>query len=120
MSEALAQYRRPAFPSLYATLWPLIVEEARDCGYALALHGSLARDMDVIAAPWTVEAVPAAELVERLCQRVGFLVLEGSDGESRIHRDPTPRPHGRLAWALHMGGGAYIDLSVMPRVESAA
>jgi len=31
----------------------------RDCGYAIAPHGSLARDLDVIAVPWTEDAVSA-------------------------------------------------------------
>ena len=110
---------RPAFPAMYGLLWPLLVEVARDHGYALGLHGSLARDMDVIAAPWTEDASPADVLVEALCARVGFLVLEGGDAQGNVHRDPTPKPHARLAWALHLSGGAYIDLSVMPRAVGA-
>lgn len=36
---------------------------------------------------------------------------------SREKSDPTPKPHGRKAWNLHLDHGAKIDLSVMPRTE---
>lgn len=28
----------------------------------------------------------------------------------------SKRPHGRLAWAIHIGWHTYIDLSVMPKL----
>lgn len=34
----------------------LIWEVARGCGYAIGLHGSMKRDVDLIAVPWTDEA----------------------------------------------------------------
>jgi hypothetical protein len=37
---------------------------ARSKGYALAVHGSLARDIDLVAVPWVEEAASAAELAE--------------------------------------------------------
>ena len=38
--------------------------KARELGYNLVLHGSLARDIDLIAIPWVESAVPAEQLVE--------------------------------------------------------
>ena len=35
-----------------AALYPDLAEIAREHGYALAVHGSLARDFDLIAVPW--------------------------------------------------------------------
>ncbi len=37
-------------------IYPQLVEEARRHGYALAPHGSLQRDLDLIAVPWSEEA----------------------------------------------------------------
>ena len=115
---------RPAFPALYSLLYPSMVAVARAHGYALALHGSLARDMDLIAAPWAEDAVPAEELVEAICQDIGGMILGGGrrdplSGDFVPHQDPVEKPHGRLAWALHLTGGAYIDISVMPRGSTA-
>jgi len=102
---------RRAFPAMYAMLYPGIVETANELGYALALHGSLSRDMDVVAIPWTDTAVDAEVLVgaikERVagCQGTGVAALRG----------PSEKPWGRRAWALMLQGHGYIDLSVMPK-----
>ena len=87
--------------------------KARELGYALGVHGSIKRDIDIIACPWTEKAVDAEALVEALRVEteaiIGFAVY-GNDG-------PWPRndkPHGRLCWTIHFNG-TYLDLSVMPR-----
>lgn len=51
-----------ASPVFY--LWELagIVAVARELGYALAVHGSLARDLDIIACPWTETATSALSM----------------------------------------------------------
>ncbi len=92
-------------------LWPAVIEEAHKLGYAVGLHGSLQRDLDVIAVPWTEEAASAEELVEAISERLGCFVGTSVDGR----QGPTEKPHGRLAWSLMLSGHAYIDLSVMPR-----
>lgn len=105
---------RAAFPSMYWGIWPDMIPIARDLGYALAIHGSLSRDLDVIAIPWTDEAVDAETLVEAIRAKfdcwIGTGVTRKSDGGEA-------KPHGRKAWSLHLGGHAFIDLSVMPRQE---
>lgn len=100
--------RHPAYPATYALLYGLMVLKAREYGYALTLHGSLARDLDVVAIPWTEGAVGAEELVEALRETIGGWLAETEE-------NPTSKPHGRLSWALHLGTGGYVDLGVMPR-----
>jgi hypothetical protein len=98
---------------------------ARELGYALGVHGSLAYDIDLIAAPWTNEAVGARHLAEALrleAERVhGFAYDSDAASSSNPHyfNEGCPRshPHGRLAWTFHLGGGPYIDLSVLPKGE---
>lgn len=102
-------------PGFYATLYPALVKAARERGYALAIHGTLARDMDLIAVPWTQEAVRAEELIEALMEASGGWM---HDEALRREHDQSARPHGRRAWSIHLGfEGAYVDVSVMPRVE---
>lgn len=101
---------------------------ARELGYAIAVHGTLKRDIDLVAIPWTPEAVDAHELAEAVRQ-----VAEGITGWARpkIGLEDSEyfkqgsrgsKPHGRLVWTFHLeekwqgGGGPYIDLSVMPRL----
>ena len=93
-------------PAGYVGILSILVDAARPHGYALGLHGSLARDMDLIAVPWVEDASPPGVLANALAERIAW-VHEGIDG-------PVLRPHGRLSWSICVGFGAYIDLSVMP------
>lgn len=84
-----------------------IFEIARACGYSIGLHGSMARDVDLIAAPWTDEAVDADDLIKELCLKLEWLpcgVLEN-------------KPHGRVAIILQpkKGYSKTIDISIMPK-----
>lgn len=97
---------------------------ARRHGYALAVHGSLARDIDLIAIPWTDAAGKpepfVREVVEEVRRVLGFCVLaaKGADGQTVNDDDylpGTPKPQGRQAWTIVVSGGTWIDLSVMPR-----
>lgn len=102
-------------PYYFLHVVPKLVPVAKRLGYAIALHGSFLRDLDVVAVPWTDEAVSAEELAEALRVEVHGWLLQG--------KKPIPevKPHGRLAWSIHTDEGVgYIDLSVMPRRKSLA
>lgn len=122
----LAEIRREhaeeqdALPLGYVSLLPALIRVAKAKGYALAVHGSMRRDLDLVAVPWTDEAAPAVEVAEAIIRASGGFLSERPAKE--VHpegwpgtRDPAQKPHGRLAWSIHLGGGPYIDLSVMPR-----
>lgn len=94
---------------LDATL-PAVREAARFQGYAVAVHGSLKRDIDLIAVAWTDQAKPAEELVRAIMGAVGGVL-----GNCIMLSSLSPKPHGRLACTLvHPGFAGEIDLSVIP------
>lgn len=101
-------------PLTYLSVLPRIVETARGLGYCIAVHGSLNRDLDLVAIPWIIQAVPAQELVDALVKITSgfFLKKDNDDG------NPTQRWHGRKAWSIYLTDSMYIDLSVMPRLKS--
>ena len=85
-------------------------EEARAVGYALAVHGSLARDIDLIAVPWVADAKPPEVLVSRIRHALRKLYpVELEVGPNLEH----PKPHGRLCWSFWIRPWTYIDLSIM-------
>ena len=99
-------------------LFDLLIEplraRARELGYALCVHGSLRRDIDLVAVPWTEDAVTPNQLFEALIEEA----RRTNDGLAFLapheqNEFPRARPHGRRAWSIHLGGGPYIDLSVM-------
>lgn len=101
---------QPARAAAYVALYPLLLQVAKDHGYALTLHGSIHRDFDLVAVPWVENARDHHYLVLAMEKAVGGKVLVA-----------RTLPHGRLAYSIHLtketGDDApYIDLSVMPRV----
>jgi hypothetical protein len=100
---------------MYATLLPPLSEAARSVGYALAVHGTMARDLDLVACPWTEEAAEPRALIDALMAVCGGKLGRVNGAGQRIDL-PELKPHGRLAWLIYLPGGeAYIDLSIMPR-----
>ncbi len=103
----------------YAACLPDLRRIAREHGYALGLHGSGERDLDLIAVPWIEDAIPPENLVEKLRAVIGGFIInvEDADRGDYTRRNPQPKPHGRLAWAIRFDdpeGRLYIDLSIMP------
>lgn len=90
---------------------------ARNQGYAVAVHGSLNRDIDLIAVPWREGAMDADSLVTTICGAV-----TGAVGSCMKHgEDWTEKPHGRKARTLLVYCGEnhmQIDLSVMPTLRT--
>ncbi|MCC2547739.1 hypothetical protein LJY25_14885 [Hymenobacter sp. BT175] len=98
-------------PVLYANYFGILKDVAQQHGYALALHGSFVRDMDLIAVPWTETASLQAELIKGCFEAIGW--THGEDSAERVYNARTEKPHGRTAYAIPTGGGGYVDLSVM-------
>lgn len=92
-------------PVMYATYFGIFKEIAEKHGYALALHGSMVRDLDLIAIPWVETPTSPDALIHDLCKAIGYLEP----------KKPVPeiRPHGRISYAISTGGGGYLDISVM-------
>lgn len=128
----------PTRAPFYACLYHGLCGIARKHGYALAIHGTVTADLDLVAIPWTNEAVGPVELKDALMAHIGACDYEGItrrqlpdnpelvkqivDGENaRPGREPHDsdgaciKPHGRRAWNLYMDFGCKVDLSVMPR-----
>lgn len=103
---------------IYAQLLPRIREAAKRCGYAVAIHGSMQRDFDLLAVPWVEDAADPQELVEEVRSAVGGYVIGGHDDAGKVSAEPTRQPHGRLSWTIAWGGRPFIDLSIMPRREN--
>lgn len=109
----------------YASYLPSLMKIANSCGYALAVHGSMQRDLDLVAVPWVKNAMAPESLV---------IVLERSLlGFSRMRSywkkcaENDKKPHGRKAYTIAFAElandfetknyrHAIIDLSVMPRL----
>jgi len=100
---------KPAnYAPIYAGLYPELAEVARKHGYALAVHGSMARDFDVIAIPWTNEAGDPQLIVDEILDTFALEEV----GEMDVVE------HGRKRWLIKLSYGAcQFDFSAMPRMD---
>lgn len=95
-----------------------IRDVARIHGWAIGVHGSLVRDIDLIGVPWTADAATPETLVEA--------IMRVTDYNASGHRLGAPRPGGRRSILLMHPDAIYektpkgtwtppaIDLSLMP------
>ena len=97
----------PVFASMYCGLCDI----SRKNGYALAVHGTMNLDFDLVAIPWTDQAICPRDLAQTFAEH---LRLFDEVGFEKFHEKPEVKPHGRLSWILYFGSHAYIDFSVMP------
>ena len=84
----------------------------RQQGYAVVVHGSKVRDLDLVAVPWQETALSAQDVAEIIAAAIPGV----------LHSGPTEKPHGRVALSIlprYWFGfdRGYVDLSVMPRIQ---
>ncbi len=95
---------------------------ARSKGYALAVHGTLRRDVDIVAIPWTDEACSADELADHIARELVKLGQSYEGAYQHMKSSREEKPFGRLAFAIPLKGipAPYLDLSVAPRLAAVA
>lgn len=111
----------PARAAAYVALYPMLLQIAKRHGYALAVHGSLHRDFDIVAIPWIEEASAPLVLI-RAFKKATRTVTHHEESDHLVKDcGPTQKPHGRVSYSLHVTNrgmyGGYLDISVMPRAS---
>lgn len=96
--------------AFYASLWPDLREAALDCGWALGLHGSLANDMDIMAMPWTEEAIHPLEMI---------LKLKKCFSDTKINVSETKMPNNRMVYTLSIWADFYLDINIISQQPEA-
>lgn len=93
---------------VYAAMYAEFAEICRKHGYALAIHGSLARDFDVVALPWVEHPSEPQEVIDAITKAFAIEQI-GTIGV---------KLHGRIAYTLSVGfGNCALDFSFMPIVK---
>lgn len=97
---------KPNFGPVYAAaLYPELAQICVARGYALAVHGSLARDFDLIAIPWVENPGTPVQILRAIMEKFAVKIVDESQD----------KPHGRKAYSLSVGfGECAVDLSFMP------
>lgn len=106
--------------AFYMSRLRAIREAAKDCGYAIGLHGSTRRDFDLMAMPWRESVSTPDELAKAIMNAACGIVAEKFEWEKK--------PNGRIAcsipicWAQWEGcyevkSLGHIDLSLIPALS---
>lgn len=100
--EAVTTNGKAAF---YAAIWNDLRQAAMNVGWALALHGSLANDMDIMAMPWVNDAQPEEEMIQAI--KNCFSQAECIDVKV------TDMPNSRHVYTLSIWADFYLDINVI-------
>tara|TARA_Y100001951_G_C11251455_1_gene246660 strand:+ start:271 stop:624 length:354 start_codon:yes stop_codon:yes gene_type:complete len=100
--EAVTTNGRACF---YAAMWDDLRQAALDKGWALALHGSLASDMDIMAMPWIESACHPLEMIIAL--RKCF------DDPGSIQMTETDMVNNRRVYTLSIWTDFYLDINII-------
>ena len=105
-------------PSLYAFFFEELKVIARTFGYNLVLHGSMNRDLDLIAIPWEEKLGDVDEMMEKFAEIVDGTVMIQTEAQKNCF------PHGRTSCVINIlranklkdyeDAEYYLDISVIP------
>ena len=126
-----------AKPSLYAFYFETIKAIGLQYGYNIVLHGSMNRDLDLIAIPWEETVKDKDQMIDEIASTIGgILMMCDRSIENQEGTRYTYKPHGRMAYIININRDFeikydgfiskvkdfahpqyYIDISVMPTIE---
>lgn len=109
-------------PSFYSYCFEELKDIAKTYGYNLVLHGSLNRDLDLIAIPWVDVIGSVDKMIDEFAQYLGAERIVMTDKQKNCF------PHGRMSYILNLRRSVpifsniqweddkqyYLDISVMP------
>lgn len=112
-----------AKPHFYAICFSGLQEIAKLKGYNLVIHGSMNRDMDLVAIPWVDDCSTHVELLGEFCEYLGVPkpyrpINEAEYMYSRLGG-------GRHSYVINLNRGSkfngyldaqyYLDISITPK-----
>lgn len=103
---------------LFVILYPELRKVAQECGYTLAVHGSIGRDFDLIAIPWDEKITTQEILIKKMADASGGVVPKirrSKEGDAK--KNPTIRRHGRACWVILLANNIYLDINIAPSID---
>lgn len=101
-------------PSLYAYYFETLKEIAKEYGYNLVLHGSMNRDLDLIAIPWQENVKPFLPMIQLFAETLGGEILP----ESQDSRDDFAiKFHGRYNYIININRDLVMKYQGMGKTE---
>lgn len=110
-------------PGLYAMYYEYLKDIAKHYGYNLVVHGSMNRDLDLIAIPWIDNPAPSEEMIKEMQMYLTDKHVVNDKGN--VHFDILPGGRKNYTISLNRGNKSgewvrfedseyYLDISVTP------
>lgn len=93
---------------MHCAMYVSLAEICRSHGYALAVHGTLARDFDMVAAPWADNPSDPQIVVDAITSKHAVNNVSGS---------PEMKKHNRICYTLALYGEFFFDFSFMQKSQ---
>jgi hypothetical protein len=93
-----------AKPCVYSYYFEQLKAIALEHGYNLLIHGSMARDLDLVAVPWVDDPKPELEMINAMSE-----YLNGFKSQSPSMFLFNILPGGRKGYVLHLNRGGYVN-----------
>lgn len=126
-----------AKPSLYSFWFEVIKTIGLRYGYNIVLHGSMNRDLDLIAIAWEETIGDIEKLIDEIAKTIGGEILMQNRSVDNVIGDRFVKmPHGRITYIININRDFemkfnglvseikdyadpqyYIDISVLPVCE---
>lgn len=91
-----------AKPSLYSFYFDIIKEIGIKYGYNIVLHGSLNRDLDLIAIPWLEELGDKDLMIDEITDLIGGEILLHKTIEDPVGKRFSVKPHNRITYIINI------------------
>lgn len=95
----------------YAVALEGLRKKALTCGYALAVHGTCASDMDLIAVCWSDTHGSPDELAESFIEELTQFRFSDEDFKGITNKER--RYKNQLHYTIPIAGNWYVDLTVI-------
>lgn len=94
--------------AFFACMWDDIRQCAMDHGWAVALHGSLSSDMDIMAMPWVEDVITFEELIDKIVD-----LFNGNHMSKNYFITYNEKPHNRIVATIPIFADFYLDISTI-------
>lgn len=112
MAKKLSEIKTNPKPMFYACVLEGLRKIAFKCGYTLAVHGTCASDMDLIAVQWSENYESANYLMEQFVAELSHYNF-GFYKDTIELTDPKVRFRHQKKYTIPIIGDWYIDLTVI-------
>lgn len=113
MSKLIKDIKTNPKPMFYACVLENLRKIAFKCGYALAVHGSLENDLDLIAVRWSDNYESPTYLMEAFVTEISHYHFSFGEMDTIELTQPEFRYKNQIHYAIPIIGDWFVDLTII-------